>query len=241
MYKEIIKANCVLFRLIVLVFVATIFVGLPSVINAPALTRYDLAVEEYDVATSETYFGSINLKSSGVLETNAPKIYNMDVSKSGKIALSLKSFAEKSVAVFDENGDLLKTFSFDADGSVYVSWNDENLVLLYARGDTAFEITLDGKPVNVYSYDPGTSIYRTLEQNRIEMNGCVYEVKRGSVLTKTDPKGQETVIYESMTRVPNGLIYVCVFIIAYACIAWYIFRQCVKYRQKEPNEQRGNV
>ncbi len=195
-----------------------------SVLPVLSLTRYNVFVEEYDEEGTYKIWDNINLKSSDVLISNAPHIYNIDVSESGKVAVTLTSLAQDSVAVFNENGDFIKSFTFDSSGSVYVVWNDENLVLLFVRGDVAFEFSLDGEPVAAYSYFDD-SIYRDLEQNSIEMNGSVYEVKRDSILTKTDATGNEVVIYKSIVAVPNWLIFILAF------ITFFIIFTCVMLRQ----------
>lgn len=207
-----------------------------SVLPVFSLTRYNVFVEEYDEEATSKIWDNINLESSDALISNAPHIFNMDVSESGKVAVTLTSMAQDCVAVFDENGTFIKSFTYDSSGSVYVAWNNENLVLFFVRGGGAFEFSLDGEPVAAYSYFDD-SICRDLEQNSIEMNGSVYEVKRDSILTKTDATGNEIVIYKSIVAVPNWLIFALAFIIFFIICACVILRQMLHPKTEEKTTQ----
>ncbi len=207
-----------------------------SVLPVFSLTRYDVDVEYYSDDRASELWDNINLESSNVLISNAPHIYNMDVSESGKVAVTLTSMAQDSVAVFDENGTFLKAFTYDSYGSIYVAWNNENLVLFFVRGGGAVEFSLDGELVAAYSYFDD-SICRDLEQNSIEMNGDLYQVKRDSILTKTDSAGNEIVIYKSMVTVPNWLIFVLAFIIFFIICTCVILKQMLHPKTEEKTTQ----
>ncbi len=227
-------------RIALLFMIAFVFISTFSMLNASCLTRCDINAEEYSEDTSAYYFNNINLTTSDELVSNNLSIYNMDVSESGKVAITLTSIANKCVAVYDENGDFIRAFNFESDGSVFVAWNDENLVLLYVRGDTAFEITLDGELVAVYSFEYDDSVYRTLEEKRIAVNGCLYEIENSSALIKTDSNGNETVIYNS--NIPNfGVFFVpaLFFLVLFPGLAFIILKpQILLVKERRKAQQR---
>lgn len=145
---------------------------------------------------------SISLSSIGL------PIVSFDVSENGMILLGFKG---NKVAVVDED-TVTNFFEFSNDGSFYVQWNENNILLLLVRGSIIVELSSNGQFINMTKADEN-SIQNTYLWNQISKknhlnNGeyfyCIKN-KLGflnifsssySQLIKTDSNGNAIVIYD---------------------------------------------
>lgn len=195
MFSSRIKINnCVIVRLIILFTIALYLVTMSSSFNVSALTRNNIPAEQYSEETSEELLKEFNVQISKSVTANNSSIVNMDVSDKGYVCVALSN---ETIRIFDDKNNFVEQVKFESSGSYLVAWNNDNLVLFFVRGNIAFEFTLEGEKLAVYSYEPEESVYRKLEQTEIDVNNNIYKITNHSALTVTDSTGNETTIYEA--------------------------------------------
>lgn len=79
----------------------------------------------------------------------APSI-SFDVSKNGMMLLGFKG---NKVAVADENGKVVHYLGFSDDGTFYVQWSNNNILLLLVRGSIIIEVSPSGQLINMIETD----------------------------------------------------------------------------------------
>ncbi len=228
--------NCVIVRLIALFTVSLFLVMMSSSINVRALTRNNIPAEQYSEETSEELLKEFNVQISKSVTANNSSIVNIDVSDKGYVCVAL---SDETIRIFDDKNNFIEQVKFESSGSYFVAWNDENLVLFFVRGNIAFEFTLEGENLAVYSYEPEESVYRKLEQTEIEVNNNIYRIINHSALTVTDSTGNETTIYEAENnlRLIKTLLPPLFGLVLFICFICYLIKSLLSNTNVSKTEQ----
>lgn len=172
-------------------------------------------------------------------------IVSFDVSENGRILLGFKG---NKVAVVDEN-KVLNFFEFSNDGSFYVQWKDNNILLLLVRGSIIVEFSQDGQLINMIEVDDNSiqnnSLWNQIAQKKhINIGQSSYCIKNNmgilnfftssySQLLKTDSNGNSTVIYDvNSAQMTKTIILFVTVIIFMATVISGIVVQCFKLNRK---------
>lgn len=151
-----------------------------------------------------------------LIENPAP-IINFDVSENGLIVLVT---SDEKILVLDTDGDILCAFRFETDGSYYVGWHKDNILLFSVRSDTFEEFSVDGELVEVVGLSlrndalirdwsaihPITSDGNTYT---IENRAGVFNLltaQRYAKLYKTDSEGNEIVLYDATKQLWSSIV-----------------------------------
>ncbi|MBP3415444.1 MAG: hypothetical protein J6L81_09650, partial [Clostridia bacterium] len=129
-------------------------------------------------------------------------IVSFDVSESGNILLGLSG---DKIVVIDANGNALHYYKFHEDGSYYVLWKEDNILLYLVRSRLIIEISPDGNLVDMVHTDDRSSINDELwrrigNKNKITVGEYTYAMTNYafgySRLIKTDGQGNIDIIYD---------------------------------------------
>ena len=176
---------------------------------------------------------------------DAEAFTSFDVSKNDTVALGLKN---NKVIVLDSNNTVIKQFSSESDGSFYVRWKGDRLVLFFARASLIVETTLSGELVNMLEYlEPSISnndLWRAITAQRpIKIHGNLYKTQNpmggfGDLifaqsypqLIKIDENGNTTMVYDaSGKQIPKAITIFCMILtFVFTCIGGLIW-QIKKY------------
>lgn len=147
-------------------------------------------------------------------------IVSFDISESENILIATEN---EMIHLMDSNGNLLSTFTFYMDGSYYVQWAENNIMLLAERGRFAIEFTSEGELIDIYTMDDssaGSYLRNLREKKTITVNDNTYAVSKDmgfisaflsgysyTTLTKTDSTGNQLRLYDvSATQSRNSAI-----------------------------------
>lgn len=236
MFSRSIKSNnCVIVRLIALLTISLFLIMMSSSLNVRALTRNNIPAVQYSEATSEELLKEFNAQISKSVTKNDSSIVNIDVSDKGYVCVALSN---ETIRVFDDKNNFVEQVEFESDGSYFVAWNDDNLVLFFVRGNIAFEFTLEGENLAVYSYEPEESVYRELEQTEIEVNNNIYRIMNHSVLTVIDSTGNEITIYESENNLDliKTLLPPLFGLVVFICFIYFLIKEINKQYKASKTE-----
>lgn len=170
----------------------------------------------------------------GISSPNVP-IVTYDVSESGKIILGLLN---NKILLFDEHQNLIKTFSFSADGGYYVRWENDHILICFQRERLIAELTETGELLHLIKVDLSTeknseALYDLEKNSNITVNGETYSVKKNlfplglfgcyASLTKTDAHGTKTVIYSALPFLITAVILGILLLLIVICGFIYTF------------------
>lgn len=247
--KSISKTNCLFYNVkIFCVIIITLVSFFTGSINSNALS-YGFETIDLSEANKESIWDNINLTNYDDfdVEKNSLPIVSFDVSASDNIVLGLQN---NKILIFDNNNDLLKCFEFTNDGTFYVKWNDENILLFMSRGTIVVEFSLDGSLVNMIETDTksvnNNKLWNDVMDNtRVSINGYNYELKNDlgilnlftfqsfSQLIRTDKSGASTVIYDVNQEQLVKIISSITLAVLIACVCLVMVRhRIIELRNK---------
>lgn len=173
--------------------------------NTSAVSIYDNAYY-YDKNSAKQIWDNANICELSSSKITKERIVNFDVLSNRMIVIATNS---NSIIVVDENGTITKTFTFSSYGSYYIKGKDDNLLLIFTRGETAIEFTTNCELVNVMKLDHSvvSEAWNDLNRNTIEAFGNVYRMtnnKKFSIvqsefttISKTDSEGNTIQLYNA--------------------------------------------
>jgi len=163
------------------------------------------------------------------IKENNYAIVGFDVSEDECILLALE---ENTIIIIDKNNEILNCFKFNNNGSYYVKWNGNNILLLLVRSSLIIELTTEGQLVNIIETDTNdvnnNKLWRAVKQREISINDNKYIIRNKlgplniivgsySQLVKTDNMGKEFIIYdvntEQLIKAYVSLIFIVVFFV----------------------------
>lgn len=132
-------------------------------------------------------------------------ITSFDISASKKIALGLKNGC---VLILDTDGNILWWMTFNDRGTVFVQWEEENLLVAKNKFSCLYEFTQEGSYVKSSFIISGSRVNNSawlniLNRRSITVGEDVFAIKKGmnffsngySKLIRVDSLGNETVLY----------------------------------------------
>lgn len=203
MHKYLIMTMCMV--------VLILFLG----ISVNAESRYGFETTDLSPDEINQIWNSIKVRSlpeTLSLDEMSTSIVSFDVSESENILIGLKN---NRLIVLDNNKELLYGFQFSNDGSFYVRWEGDNILLLLVRGAIIVEFSTNGQLINMIEADDRSIENNNLwnqirDRDKISINDSVYLVRNQmgflnffsssySQLVKKDIDGKEMVIYDVST------------------------------------------
>lgn len=189
-------------KLIVFI-ICSFFLICISVVNVFSVTYYSMDNDEIERTWKHT---DIQLVDNNL---NKEMIVSFDVSENEDIVIATEN---KIIIVMDSTGNYLKTFTFNMDGSYFVQWNDNNIMLLSVRGHFAIEFTLDGElvDIDIIESSSASSLWQNLRKQKTittEENNYTVSKNMGflsgflsgytyTTLTKTDILNNQLILYD---------------------------------------------
>ena len=189
-------------------------------------------------------WNNIRLKEIKEPYQDAEAFTSFDVSKNDMVTLGLKN---NKVIVLDSNNTVIKQFSFESEGSFYVRWKGDHLVLFLERSSLIVEFTLFGELVNMVDTQnnlTNDALWRAITTQRpIKIHGNLYKTQNpmggfGDLifaqsylqLIKVDEKGNATMIYDaSGKQIPKAITIFCMILtFVFTCLGGLIW-QIKKY------------
>lgn len=221
---------------------------LPNNLNVCASTTYGFETENLSENEINQIWQNINVTSSPdsvSLDSIRLPIVSFDVSENGMILLGFK---ENKVAVIDEN-KVLNFFQFSNDGSFYVQWKDNNILLLLVRGSIIVEFSLNGQLVNMIQADDSSTQNNTLwnqiaKKDHVNIGEVTYCVKNDmgllniiapsySQLVKTDADGNMVTIYDVSSAYTTKFVTIFIAMILFVVfVVLFLILQFKKLKQR---------
>ena len=177
-----------------------------SVVNVFSVTYYSMDSTEIERIWKYT---DIQVVENNL---NEDMIVNFDVSENEDIVIATEN---EIIIVMDSSGKQLRTFTFNMDGSYFVQWFENNILLLSVRGHFAIEFTLDGELVDIDRIESSSAstLWKTLrKQKTITTEENKYTVSKNTgvlsaflngytytTLTKTDILNNQSILYDVST------------------------------------------
>lgn len=158
-------------------FVAFLFALLMICVSSFDCLCVSANVIKSNVSAHDSVWDETNIHIIENQNEHNERIVSFDVSDNGLVALAT---TDRKILVMDNSGQLLKTFSFISDGSYYIQWNNDNLVLYIVRGEKSIEFTMESECVSVskLSVAEANKIWNQLDQlKKIVVDDNIYEVK----------------------------------------------------------------
>lgn len=238
MYKKLILNVCIIFLLL--------FLG---GLTVHASTTYGFETTNLSNNEKIEIWKNINVKSlsdSISLNDIGLPIVSFDVSESEKILLGFKG---NRVAVLDKNREVLNFFEFSNDGSFYVQWNGDNILLLLVRGSIIVEFTSTGQLIDMVKAEDN-SIKNNSLWNEISKKDYVYVRENSysirnqmgflnffsssySQLLKIDSNGNITTVYDvNSTQLTKTIVIFIANLLFVALVAVIIVRQFLKAKNQ---------
>lgn len=151
---------------------------------------------------------NINLRSASSISSSP--IINFDVSESNNIVIALD---EKKILIKNQDNNVLNCYEFDSEGTFYVNWNGDNILLFLVRSSVIVEFSIEGQLINMVNCDThsvkNSELWRMAGNNKkVSANDYNYNIKnnmgilnifsfqRYSQLIRTDSLGNETIFYD---------------------------------------------
>lgn len=229
------KYKCL--RFIVAVLSLPILLNMSLVVNATSINDCKLQATPYGIQEQNDFLDRINLRVSKSELSNNSTIVNMDVSENGYVAVALEN---EAILVYDDKGNYIKKFDFEAKGSYFVKWNGNNLVLIYVRGNSVVEFTLDCEIIGAFHISlPSEAIREMRDKTATSVNGEKYELKSKlfftgyTKLVKIDEAGNTIILY-STNAVPivANIIIAVIFVMGITIIPFVILRKQIKAKNR---------
>ena len=158
----------------------TTFLLLSLVLNVYATEKYGFETVPLSKEEKETVQENINFKETNITslsEIESP-IINFDVSESENLILGLE---DKTILILNNEGKVLKSYSFQNSGRCYVKWENDNILLMIVRGKVIVELTTEGEIVDIIKTDTdnvlNNQLWRNMQNNKITANGNLYTAR----------------------------------------------------------------
>ena len=220
------------------IVIITLLLSFIIQLNSSALS-YEFETVELSESNIEKIWENINLKKYDEfnIEKNPLPIVSFDVSTNENIVIGLQN---NKILILDKNNIVLRCFEFTNDGTFYVKWNDENILLFMSRGTIIVEFSIDGSLINMIETDTqnvnNNELWNDIMNNTtISINGCNYSLRNDlgilnlftfrsfSQLIKSDGNGISTIIYDAnqkqLARISSTIlmmslfVFVCLFMV----------------------------
>lgn len=221
-------------------FIKMVCIIIISLLELLSLSFYSIAssygFETVDLPESqiEKIWENINLHKLDdfEVEENSLAIMSFDVSTNGNIVLGLQ---KNKILILNKNNDILDCFEFTNDGTFYVKWNNENVLLFMTRGTMILEFSLDGELVDMINVDVqnvnNNKLWNDVMYNtHVSKNGYSYNLKNNlgifnlftfksySQLIRSDENGDSIIIYDVNQNQLGKIISTIVLISLFACV-----------------------
>ena len=160
-------------------------------------------------------------------------VVSFDVSENGMVVLGLRG---DEIAVLDSDNKPIHDFHFKTNGSFYVRWHEENIVLILVRSSLTVEFTLDGDIIDVSAFDDGSGnnnkiLNEIREFKDISFDGSMYSVTNGLKIMnaivpsrikveKTDSDLNITTVYKAKNSNITSVISTVVVVVMFAVVCF---------------------
>ncbi len=186
------------------------------------------------------------------IQNDSLPIMSFDVSTSENVVLGLQN---NRILILNKNNDVLDCFEFTNDGTFYVKWYNENILLFMSRGTIILEFSLNGELVNMIKTDTQSVANNkqwndVIHNTAVSINGYNYNLQNDlgilniftfrsfSQLVKSDESGNITVIYDVNQNQLVKIISTIVMLSLFACICLFMARNRL-IEVKEQGVHRG--
>lgn len=160
-------------------------------------------------------------------------VVSFDVSENGMVVLGLRG---DEIAVLDSDNKPIHDFHFKTNGSFYVRWHEENIVLILVRSSLTVEFTLDGDIIDVSAFDDGSGnnnkiLNEIREFKDISFDGNMYSTTNGLKIMnavapsrikveKTDSDLNITTVYKAKNSNITSVISTVVVVVMFAVVCF---------------------
>ena len=160
-------------------------------------------------------------------------VVSFDVSENGMVVLGLRG---DEIAVLDSDNKPIHDFHFKTNGSFYVRWHEENIVLILVRSSLTVEFTLDGDIIDVSAFDDGSGnnnkiLNEIREFKDISFDCSMYSVTNGLKIMnaivpsrikveKTDSDLNITTVYKAKNSNITSVISTVVVVVMFAVVCF---------------------
>ncbi len=239
MRKHFITAICLISLLL--------FLGGQIVQASTAYGFETTSLSEEEIESRWKYIHFVSVADGISLEHIKEPIVCFDVSKDSMILLG---FDENTVAITDKNGKMLQCFKFANNGSFYVQWQDEHILLFLVRGALIVEISQEGQLINMVATDDhsieNNSLWNAVRgKNNIRVDDASYCLRNQmgifnymastySQLVCTDSDGNEAVLFDvNEAQLAKNIVVTIGLFLFIAIVITEIFRQFSKTKKAE--------
>lgn len=202
--------------------------------------------EKQDVLVSNTDFAFI--------ETDPGKksIQCFDVNNKGKIAIGQEMAGNrKGVCIYSSDGSFLYGYSFECSGSFYVEWDNENLNIMFVRGDVLISVSPDGDILdikNVLSTAGNREYSLYLSSKKRTVGDAIYMVRNNmgpfnyiaasySQLLVINADGNEKIVYDvNIDQLTKTIVVFILVLIFITIVVIGLVRTFVKLKRNSKNE-----
>lgn len=187
-----------------------------------------------------------NVTDIASVENMYSPIVSFDVSAKGNIVLGLK---DNLIMILDSDNHITECFRFITNGSFYVQWKDNNILLFLIRSSVIVEFSTYGQLVNMVKFDDNSIKNNCMlndmsKKNTISIDDSVYQIKNPkslfylfsssySQLIKIDSQGKNVVIYDITSIQTLRLVLLYLFILLFiTLVVLIIVKKCIHYKRK---------
>ena len=217
----------------------TIYLLLVTVLLIPTFGAYGVFNLDTEILPSEKIdyiINSINLHDDiNNMSDNclSSTVVSFDVSENGMVVLGLRG---DEIAVLDSDNKPIHDFHFKTNGSFYVRWHEENIVLILVRSSLTVEFTLDGDIIDVSAFDDGSGnnnkiLNEIREFKDISFDGNMYSTTNGLKIMnaivpsrikveKTDSDLNITTVYKAKNSNITSVISTVVVVVMFAVVCF---------------------
>lgn len=217
----------------------TIYLLLVTVLLIPTFGAYGVFNLDTEILPSEKrdyIINSINLHDDiNNMSDNclSSTVVSFDASENGMVVLGLRG---DEIAVLDSDNKPIHDFHFKTNGSFYVRWHEENIVLILVRSSLTVEFTLDGDIIDVSAFDDGSGnnnkiLNEIREFKDISFDGNMYSATNGLKIMnavapsrikveKTDSDLNITTVYKAKNSNITLVISTVVVVVMFAVVCF---------------------
>ena len=165
-------------------------------------------------------------------------VVSFDVSENGMVVLGLNG---DEIAVLDRDNKPIHDFHFKTNGSFYVRWHEENIVLILVRSSLTVEFSLDGDIIDVSAFDDGSFnnnkiLNEIREYKDISFDGCIYSATNDSKImnavapsrikvVKTDSDLNVTTVYKAKDSYITSVISTVAVVVMLAVVCFVLSKK----------------
>ncbi|MBP3415443.1 MAG: hypothetical protein J6L81_09645 [Clostridia bacterium] len=172
------------------------------------------------------------------LDEFSSSVKSFDVSKDHNIVMCL---SDDKIVVADSGGEVLHYYKFNAHGSFYVRWKNENILLYSERGGSIAEFSLDGEIVDLLIMDEDSMVNNKLwnehvrYKNKMVVDNYTYRMA-GSFwgdyprLLKIDEQGNVTKVYDVSTE--KGLWNIVIAVIFVSTLTYTVIGVIIQQKKR---------